>query len=88
MSVPSGRMVRNLVTTTTERPAPKRGWRKKIGPAESSRTASAITAISGAIARSRRRAPRRSITALSFQESRRVAAGSAAFDAAWLLAPA
>ena len=36
MSVPSGRMVRNFVTTTTERPAPKRGWRKKTGPAESS----------------------------------------------------
>ena len=82
MSVPSGRMVRNLLTTTTERPAPKRGWRKRIGPGESSHTASAMTAISGAIARSRRNAPRRSITALSRQDNLRLAPPPTVLDAA------
>ena len=83
MSVPSGRMVRNLVTTTTERPAPKRGWRKKTGPGESSRTRNAINAISGAMATSRASAPSRSIAAFSFQDSLRVAGVPAVCAAAF-----
>ena len=68
MSVRSGCMVRNFVTTITDRPAPKRGCRKKTGPGESSFTARLIIAISGATATSRKSAPRRSISDFSFQE--------------------
>jgi hypothetical protein len=63
-------MVRNFVTTITDLPAPKRGWRKNAGPRESSFTATRIIAISGATATSRTSAPSRSITSFNFQEKR------------------
>ena len=90
MSVPSGRMVRNFVTTITDRPAPKRGWRKNTGPGESSRTARTIIAISGATATRRTNAPSRSITDFSFQDQARDPAppGSVAGVNPWLGAPA